>query len=210
MKDIRADGAHIGYVTKQGDGEGMSDRLAEIEAYCGIEGPWVRVIDGCTFTFDDPPLDIINQRWLIARIRELEAQAERDAKVVEAAVAYREAERKVAEAGYAPMSIGDRLIRGDIREALDAALAAREVREGMMTRLDRIEKRWERNQLMHDDCALLIAVGKAAAEVFGHKNWELFYDHILAGDDDDWYAPVLNKIYALEALVTPLLEEVRE
>ena len=53
-----------------------NDRQAEIEAYCGIGGPWVRVIDGCTFTFQEPPHDIVNQRWLIARIRAIEAQAE--------------------------------------------------------------------------------------------------------------------------------------
>ena len=51
------------------------ERLAEIEAYCGIDGPWVRVVDGCTFTFHDPPRDIVNQRWLLSRVRELEAQA---------------------------------------------------------------------------------------------------------------------------------------
>lgn len=64
-----------------------------------------------------------NADWLIAHVRELEARVARDAKVVEAARAYRAAERKVEVAGYASMSIGDRLIRGDLRERLDAALA---------------------------------------------------------------------------------------
>ena len=59
------------------------ERLAEIEAYCGIDGPWVRVVDGCTFTFHDPPRDIVNQRWLLSRVRALEAQAERDGAIID-------------------------------------------------------------------------------------------------------------------------------
>ncbi len=57
---------------------------------------------------------------------------------------------------------------------------------------------------------ILLSVARAAAEVFGHEDWVPFCGHILVGDDDDWYAPVLDKIYALEALVAPLLEEVTE
>ena len=60
------------------------------------------------------------------------------------------------------------------------------------------------------DIDALLAVAEAAAEVFGHKDWELFRDHILVGDDDDWYAPVLDKINALDTLITPLFEEVTE
>lgn len=91
----------------------------------------------------------------------------------------------------------------------------------MLTKLDGIralylELAWEQGE--HDTgyggaieaLGATLAVVEAAAEVFGHEDWVPFCGHILAGDDDDWYAPVLNKIYALEALVTPLLEEVRD
>lgn len=113
----------------------MSDRLAEIEARVErwevkgtVEGdidgePWgVEGVVGIAVTMRESDYD-----WLVARIRELEAQAALDVKVREAARAYRAAERKVEAAGYASMSIGDRLIRGDLRERLDAALADAEV-----------------------------------------------------------------------------------
>lgn len=130
----------------------MSDteRLAEIEARenAATRAPWMVVYDGLCHEivrrengmriawvpYDFGPIDDANNAafiaaarddipWLLARLRELEAGVARDAKVVEAARAYRAAERKVEAAGYASMSIGDRLIRGDLRERLDAALA---------------------------------------------------------------------------------------
>ena len=67
---------------------------------------------------------------LLARVRELEAQAVRDAKVIEAARAYRIAQRAIASACSPPFDPGvctDAMVAQDEAEAtLDAALAARE------------------------------------------------------------------------------------
>ena len=67
---------------------------------------------------------------LLARVRELEAQAVRDAKVIEAARAYRIAQRAIASACSPPFDPGvctDAMVAQDEAEAtLDAALAERE------------------------------------------------------------------------------------
>lgn len=94
-----------------------ADELAETGSY-----------DGYRIGIPHPDAIALERSWedvdtLLARVRELEAQAARDAEVTAAARAYRAAERKVEAAGYASMSICDRLIRGDLRERLDAALA---------------------------------------------------------------------------------------
>ena len=47
-------------------------RLDEIDAECGKDGPWIHTVGGCTFTFDEPPRDIADKRWLVARIRAME------------------------------------------------------------------------------------------------------------------------------------------
>ena len=68
--------------------------------------------------------------WLVMRIRELETRAERDAKVIEAARAYRIAQRAIASACSPPFDPGvctDAMVAQDEAEAtLDAALAERE------------------------------------------------------------------------------------
>lgn len=104
----------------------------------------------------------------------------------------------------------------------DMLKALEEMRGGMMTRLDRIEKRWERNQLMHDDCALLIAVGKAAVELIRAKDAEREADKWVAEAEDEAEWAVYDKMadeHAMETLrhsdalrdaVAPLLEEVME
>ena len=50
----------------------MVNRLDEIDKECGKGGPWVHTVGGCTFTFDEPPRDIADKRWLVARIRAME------------------------------------------------------------------------------------------------------------------------------------------
>lgn len=111
----------------------MKDRLAEIE----------RHVDRCARKWGDDDTDIVNQRWLIARVRALEAQAALDATVVEAIGPYREADsavtraynRYVASNGTSEEAVAEfdlNWTRGVfvgyervLDDALDAALAAR-------------------------------------------------------------------------------------
>lgn len=78
------------------------------------------------------------------RIRELEEQAETDAKVIEAARAYRIAQQAIASACSPPFDPGvctDAMVAQDEAEAtLDAALAEREeAKDGLCDgRLDRV------------------------------------------------------------------------
>ena len=105
----------------------MSDRLAEIEA------TRKKILSEYEFSrADDDMLMLLTSGipWLLARVRELEAQAVRDAKVIEAARAYRIAQRAIASACSPPFDPGvctDAMVAQDEAEAtLDAALAERE------------------------------------------------------------------------------------
>ena len=105
----------------------MSDRLAEIEA------TRKKVLSEYEFSrADDDMLMLLTSGipWLLARVRDLEAQAARGAAVVEAARAYRIAQRAIASACSPPFDPGvctDAMVAQDEAEAtLDAALAERE------------------------------------------------------------------------------------
>ena len=107
----------------------MSDRLAEIQRHIDTEPVTLYGLDVAELA----PLCIQvdeDRTWLLARVRELEAQAVRDAKVIEAARAYRIAQRAIASACSPPFDPGvctDAMVAQDEAEAtLDAALAARE------------------------------------------------------------------------------------